>query len=396
MTIGLLSILSLAAIAIAPGTGTTYRYSLDPVIGPDAGAPLSDESKAREWTLAPLEEWLRDRLPKLCPGVESISFLHTTRRRIGARSDAATTSREIEIKGTTEYRSAAVEAVLAGLAAQATKPVRIHATILECRTEEPASKRGRADVVLLDEWAWRKARLAAEREAETSPETAKILCAPTLAVESGLRASISVGDEIAYLSDFAIRQVGDSVIADPVIETVREGVLLEATPIVHPDGRSVTVELALTIANLVRPIREIETVVAGNAMTRHMPEVRQVEWKSGPIDLALDRAQFAVRGLVGASDRGDLDRQFEVYVMVRVEDAPADRREGTVVAADSALRIVIVEFEASLAAQVSPGDTFGVFREGKIADLVVDGIDGRIAICHTSAGAPPAKGDRVR
>ena len=59
----------------------------------------------------------------------------------------------------------------------------------------------------------------------------------------------------------------------PIHATVKEGVIadLQATP--GPEGEAVVVEATVTVAEVVRPIPEFTTTLAGQKVTIQLPEV---------------------------------------------------------------------------------------------------------------------------
>lgn len=100
--------------------------------------------------------------------------------------------------------------------------------------------------------------------------------APKLMVYNTQRAHLMVLNEVAYVKDFDVEIAQAAVIADPIIDKVREGVVLDVRPIVSHDRRYVTLELRPTVATLVRPIRNFTTQLAnGSAVTFQLPELRK-------------------------------------------------------------------------------------------------------------------------
>jgi len=58
------------------------------------------------------------------------------------------------------------------------------------------------------------------------------------------------------------------------VSVVRDGIVLDVRPVVSADRRFITLELRPTIAQLVRPIREVSTTLGSqNSVTIQLPEV---------------------------------------------------------------------------------------------------------------------------
>ncbi|MEE9391136.1 MAG: hypothetical protein V3W41_01385 [Planctomycetota bacterium] len=100
--------------------------------------------------------------------------------------------------------------------------------------------------------------------------------APRLLVYNTQRANLTVLNEVSYIKDFDVEIAQASVIADPIVDKIREGVVLDVRPIVSHDRRFITLELRPTVATLVRPIRRFTTNLAvGSAVTIQLPELRK-------------------------------------------------------------------------------------------------------------------------
>lgn len=107
-------------------------------------------------------------------------------------------------------------------------------------------------------------------------ERINTVTAPKLMVYNTQRAHLMVLNEVAYVKDFDVEIAQASVIADPIIDKIREGVVLDVRPIVSHDRRYVTLELRPTVATLVRPIRRFTAQLAnGSAVTMQLPELRK-------------------------------------------------------------------------------------------------------------------------
>ena len=129
---------------------------------------------------------------------------------------------------------------------------------------------------------WDGARKIAERLQE-DPET-RLTIAPTLLIQPRRNAKVSTGEEIPYIKDYTVVTVqpGNHEVADPLIETVHEGIEVEvwALPLA---GERYGLNLRFSSSSLERPIptetRRIgsegaEVQVALPAVTRTDMEMR--------------------------------------------------------------------------------------------------------------------------
>ncbi|MEZ6196079.1 MAG: hypothetical protein R3F20_10200 [Planctomycetota bacterium] len=107
-------------------------------------------------------------------------------------------------------------------------------------------------------------------------ERINTVTAPNLLVYNTQRANLTVLNEVSYIKDYDVEIAQASVIADPIVDKVREGTVLDVRPIVSHDRRFITLELRPTVATLVRPIRQFTTNLAvGSAVTIQLPELRK-------------------------------------------------------------------------------------------------------------------------
>ncbi len=102
-----------------------------------------------------------------------------------------------------------------------------------------------------------------------------VVIAPRLTAYNGQRANVTVLNQISYISDFDVEIAQFSQIGDPIVQTLRDGVILDLRPTVTADRRFITMELRPTIALLQRPIATFQTTLAnGPPVTIQLPELR--------------------------------------------------------------------------------------------------------------------------
>jgi type II secretory pathway component GspD/PulD (secretin) len=103
---------------------------------------------------------------------------------------------------------------------------------------------------------------------------ATIVTAPKLTVYNHSRANITVLNQVSYIQDFDVEIAQAAQIGDPIVQTLRDGVILDVTPIVSADRKYVTLELRPTVALLKRPIQTFTTTLAnGPPVTIQLPEI---------------------------------------------------------------------------------------------------------------------------
>jgi hypothetical protein len=81
------------------------------------------------------------------------------------------------------------------------------------------------------------------------------ISAPRLTVYDTQRANVSVMTQNSYVQDFDVEIAQAAAIGDPIVQTIRDGIILDVRPIVSADRRFITMELRPTVADLVGPAR---------------------------------------------------------------------------------------------------------------------------------------------
>ena len=105
-------------------------------------------------------------------------------------------------------------------------------------------------------------------------ERSEVVSSPRILVSNTGRANLTFLNQIAYVKDFDVEIAQAASIADPIVDVVEEGVILDVRPIVSADRRFITIELRPTIAELTRPIEEVVTTLGSqNSVTIQLPEL---------------------------------------------------------------------------------------------------------------------------
>jgi len=113
-----------------------------------------------------------------------------------------------------------------------------------------------------------------------------ILTAPKLTVFNTQRANVTIVKQYAYVQDYSVEIATNSTIADPIIGTVQDGVILDVRPIISADRKYITMELQPTVASLKGgSIRSFETSLAsssgGNTFVKiGLPEINMTRVKT--------------------------------------------------------------------------------------------------------------------
>lgn len=113
--------------------------------------------------------------------------------------------------------------------------------------------------------------------AVSKSERVELVTAPRILVFNTARSNLAVMNQVAYVQDFDVEIAQAASIADPIINVVEDGVILDVRPVVSADRRFVTLEVRPTVAELKRPIRTFVTSLgaSGNSVTIQLPEVEK-------------------------------------------------------------------------------------------------------------------------
>jgi type II secretory pathway component GspD/PulD (secretin)/tetratricopeptide (TPR) repeat protein len=102
------------------------------------------------------------------------------------------------------------------------------------------------------------------------------ITASRITVYNTQRANVSVLNQVSYVQDYEVEIAQASNIANPVIQTIQDGVVLDVRPVVSADRRFVTLELRPTVALLTRPIATFATSLSSGPVTANAPVVIQI------------------------------------------------------------------------------------------------------------------------
>ncbi len=107
-------------------------------------------------------------------------------------------------------------------------------------------------------------------------ERVQQITAPRITVYNTQRANVSVLNQVSYVQDYEVEIAQASNIANPVVQTILDGVVLDVRPVVSADRRFVTLELRPTVAVLQRPIATFSTSLASGPIGANAPVILQI------------------------------------------------------------------------------------------------------------------------
>lgn len=102
---------------------------------------------------------------------------------------------------------------------------------------------------------------------------AKIVSAPRLTVYDRQEANVSLLNQVSYVQDYDIEVQGQKTIADPIVDVVQEGIVIQFTPACAENGTDVALEFEGTFSSLQRPIPEKQIELGGQKVTIQLPQV---------------------------------------------------------------------------------------------------------------------------
>jgi hypothetical protein len=110
--------------------------------------------------------------------------------------------------------------------------------------------------------------------AVSKAERVEIVTAPRLLVYNSARANLQVLNQFAYVQDYNVEIATASAIADPIIQVIQDGVILDVRPVVSADRRFIMLDLRPTVATLTQPILPfVTTLNVATTVTIQLPEL---------------------------------------------------------------------------------------------------------------------------
>ncbi|MFT7484327.1 MAG: type II secretory pathway component GspD/PulD (secretin)/tetratricopeptide (TPR) repeat protein [Candidatus Paceibacteria bacterium] len=110
--------------------------------------------------------------------------------------------------------------------------------------------------------------------AVSKSERVELVSNPRILISNTGRSNLTVLNQVTYVKDFDVEIAQAASIADPIVDVIQDGVILDVRPVVSADRRFITLELRPTIAELKRPIRQVTTTLGSQAsVTIELPEL---------------------------------------------------------------------------------------------------------------------------
>ena len=140
------------------------------------------------------------------------------------------------------------------------------------------------------------------------------------------RSNLTVVNQVVYVKDFDVEIAQAASIADPIIDVVNDGVILDVRPVVSADRRFITLELRPTIANLTRPIEQRVTTPSARR-TRSRSSCPEVDIRRVRTSIPMpDGADRPARRPEGLRPQGPVVRRARCSTRSRSSGAFFDRK----------------------------------------------------------------------
>ena len=97
-------------------------------------------------------------------------------------------------------------------------------------------------------------------------ENAEIVNSQILSVVDRERGHVAVINQTAYVRDFDVEVAQASFIADPKVDVIQDGIVLDVEPVIQQDRKYIILNLNPTVAELTRPIPTFTTSLAGSTL----------------------------------------------------------------------------------------------------------------------------------
>jgi len=135
-----------------------------------------------------------------------------------------------------------------------------------------------------------------------------------LSVHNTQRAYVTVINQTAYIQDFDVEVAQFQAVADPQINVLHEGVVLDVRPTIHHDRKYLTLEIQPTVANVIA-LREFSSTLGGNTspVSFQLPELEVQSVNTSAI--IPDGGSILLGGL---SDIRNVERRAEVPWLARI------------------------------------------------------------------------------
>lgn len=142
---------------------------------------------------------------------------------------------------------------------------------------------------------------------------ATVLVAPRLSAFNTQRANLTVINQVSYVRDFSVQTAVSAAIADPIIDTISDGLVLDIKPTVSNDRRFVTIELRPSVAQLLRPIPTFTTTLGAAGSSPVTIQIPELSVQSAETTVMCPDGGIVVVG--GLKTIRDIDRESSVPLL---------------------------------------------------------------------------------
>jgi len=97
-------------------------------------------------------------------------------------------------------------------------------------------------------------------------ESSEVVNSQILTVLNNERGHVAVINQTAYVRDFDVEVAQASFVADPKVDVIQDGIVLDVRPVVRYDRKFIQLTLEPTVAELTRPIPTFTTSLAGSTL----------------------------------------------------------------------------------------------------------------------------------
>ncbi|MBM4062761.1 MAG: hypothetical protein FJ265_16950, partial [Planctomycetes bacterium] len=97
-------------------------------------------------------------------------------------------------------------------------------------------------------------------------QDAEMMNSQILSVLNRERGHVAVINQTAYVRDFDVEVAQAAFIADPKVDVIQDGIVLDVQPVIQHDRKYIILNLNPTVAELTRPIPTFTTSLAGSTL----------------------------------------------------------------------------------------------------------------------------------
>jgi len=116
------------------------------------------------------------------------------------------------------------------------------------------------------------AQLETILRAVSKQDRSEEIAAPRLLIYNNTRANMQVLRQTSFIRDYEVEIAQAAAVANPVVDVVKDGVVLDVRPVVSADRRFITMELRPTVMELELPIPEfVTTLGVGQPVAIQLP-----------------------------------------------------------------------------------------------------------------------------